>query len=190
MAPLAYLAAAVTVLVATFFGLRLVRREYLRYGKLSVPASALQVAVFALHGALTWVALTATSWPELPGNLAHKTVGIGIGTIGLGLVVAAFCTFGSMARVVGRRVDELRRTGIYRRSRNPQLVGYGLFLAAFVVLWPSWQTVAALVVYGGIARSMVLAEEDHLHRVHGDLYNEYCARVPRYIGRPRRRFPL
>ncbi len=32
--------------------------------------------------------------------------------------------------------------------------------------------------------TMVLTEEEHLTRVHGDAYRDYCRRVPRYLGKP------
>jgi protein-S-isoprenylcysteine O-methyltransferase Ste14 len=37
-----------------------------------------------------------------------------------------------------------------------------------------------------MAHLMVLAEEEHLRRVHGETYDEYCRRIPRHIGIPRR----
>jgi protein-S-isoprenylcysteine O-methyltransferase Ste14 len=33
---------------------------------------------------------------------------------------------------------------------------------------------------------MVLTEEEHLRNAHGEGYAQYCERVPRYLGFPRR----
>jgi len=178
---------ALIVLVVALAIFRVIRRDYARHGKLTFWTALLQPVVFALHAALVNLGLTNTYWPRLPSSGIHDVVGLGIGVVGLGILFAALGVFGSIGRVLGQRADVLKQLGIYRWSRNPQIVGYGLFLLAFVVLWPSWQMVVSLLVYMGIAHRMVLVEEEHLRRLHGEEYNKYCERRARYIGLPQSR---
>jgi protein-S-isoprenylcysteine O-methyltransferase Ste14 len=109
---------------------------------------------------------------------------LGVAT-GLGIVLAASVAFRSWGRVLGGRVDGLVEPGVYRWSRNPQLVGCGVFLLAFVVLWPSWYTAPAALVYVGVAHRMTRVEEEHLLRSYGEEYEQYRRKTPRYIGLPK-----
>ena len=54
------------------------------------------------------------------------------------------------------------------------------------VLWPSGYALGWAVLYGFLAHTMVLTEEEHLRAVYGEEYARYCARVPRYLGLRRR----
>jgi protein-S-isoprenylcysteine O-methyltransferase Ste14 len=79
--------------------------------------------------------------------------------------------------------DKLTTAGPYRWSRNPQYVGWLLFLLGFSLTdWSPW-CLAVLVVVGISLHLLILIEEEHLRRVFGDPYKEYCRRVSRYLGR-------
>ena len=90
-----------------------------------------------------------------------------------------------LRRAFGLEVNTLRRTGPYRLTRNPQLVGFGMVLVGALLLWPSWYTLGWLLLYPIVAHMMVLTEEEHLRDVFGEEYAAYCERVPRYLGFPR-----
>lgn len=84
--------------------------------------------------------------------------------------------------------DRLVTGGVYRLSRNPQLVG-GLLLLTGVSLLGGTAAGLGLTLGFGLLHHpyLVWAEEPHLRRVFGDPYRRYCAFVPRYLGvRPRR----
>ena len=104
----------------------------------------------------------------------------------MGVLFAGLGVFASLRRFLGFRSDELKQSGIYRWTRNPQLVGYGLFLLAFTLAWPSWYTLIATLAYLPIAHMMVRTEEAHLRRAFGQAYERYCQEVPRYLGLPKR----
>jgi protein-S-isoprenylcysteine O-methyltransferase Ste14 len=57
-----------------------------------------------------------------------------------------------------------------------------LVVIGVVVLWPSWYALGWVVLYGIVVHLMVLTEEEHLRAVHGEEYERYCSRVPRYLG--------
>lgn len=181
---LSYLALAIFVFLVSLVVFRVVALNYRRYGKLKPLATILQVAIFALHAALFHVGLTTTRWPRFPGSWLQVSIGTVAGVVGLALFFAGVGVFGSLARMVGRRVDVLKQSGVYRYSRNPQLVGYGVFILAFVIIWPSWRTSMATLLYAAIAHVMSSVEERHLRKQYGASYEAYCERTPRYVGIP------
>jgi protein-S-isoprenylcysteine O-methyltransferase Ste14 len=81
---------------------------------------------------------------------------------------------------------ELVVTGLYRYSRNP------MYVAVAVILW-GWAigfgsrglAIYALVVMVVFHLRVVLNEEPFLARTHGDAWQRYKARVPRWLGLPR-----
>ena len=105
--------------------------------------------------------------------------------VGLALTLIAMTRL-SWGTSIGQRVSGLRQTGFYRFTRNPQIVAYGLVVTGYALLWPSWPGLVWVAAYGFIAHLMVRTEEEHLQRVYGDEYADYCARTPRYIGLLRR----
>ena len=71
--------------------------------------------------------------------------------------------------------------GLYRFSRNPMYLGvYATLLAsAIYTLNPVVILLAAFVV--AIHHKIVLAEEEHMQKMFGQEYLDYCHRVRRYI---------
>jgi protein-S-isoprenylcysteine O-methyltransferase Ste14 len=94
----------------------------------------------------------------------------------LGMVILGFSiTF-------GQQTSGLAQTGLYRVSRNPQLVAAHAMVLGIVILWPSIYAAGWLVLCVVIGHLMVLTEEEHLLKQFGGIYTQYCQRVPRYIG--------
>jgi protein-S-isoprenylcysteine O-methyltransferase Ste14 len=122
---------------------------------------------------------------DTPANPIHKIIGSALVVAGMAVALVAMSGLG-MHTTVGQKVEVLRQAGLYRLSRNPQLDGGGLAVLGVSVLWPTWYALGWIVLYGVMAHLMVLAEEEHLRRVHGETYDEYCRRIHRYIGIPRR----
>jgi protein-S-isoprenylcysteine O-methyltransferase Ste14 len=100
--------------------------------------------------------------------------------LGLAVVIAGMTSIG--LRNTFGQPEGLKQTGVYGLTRNPQIVGYGLFAIGTAMLWPSWYALGWVVLYGAIAHMMVLTEEEHLRNVYGEEYVRYCERVPRYLG--------
>jgi len=160
-----------------------VRRDYLRRGSLSLFSTILEFLIFGAHANLPYLYLS-TPWPglpPLPDNILQLVSGLAVSALGL-LATLAIMTHLGFSTTLGDQPDQLRQTGPYRWSRNPQLLTYGVLLLGCVILYPSWQAVIWFTLYGAISHVMVLTEEEHLGNIFRDGYQNYCRQVPRYFG--------
>jgi protein-S-isoprenylcysteine O-methyltransferase Ste14 len=172
----------VSVLLLTAAGLVFgrVRRDYRTSGKLTPLSTGLEVLVFFLHG--------SASYAFLDSNLSHVNrasplffVSLLCMLTGLVLLAMAMGRLG-MGTSVGQQVSGLLQAGLYRYSRNPQIVAYGLVVIGYALLWPAWSGLVWVGLYLAIAHVMVRTEEEHLQRAYGEAYERYCAGTPRYLG--------
>jgi protein-S-isoprenylcysteine O-methyltransferase Ste14 len=76
---------------------------------------------------------------------------------------------------------DLVETGIYRFTRNPYFLSYLLMFAAYTVLLQNIILLVLTLIAFAANHAMVLKEEQHLTRQHGDAYRRYMERVRRYI---------
>ncbi len=162
----------------------LARRDYARRGRMSLPTLGLALVVFALHANLLYLFVPAR-WPALPEVPEAGVRGVLAGmllVLGLGIVLTSVTSLG-LGTTLGQE-EGLRTKGLYRLSRNPQALGYGLALAALVLAYPSPYGLAWLATYAVIAEWMIRTEEEHLARKYGDEYFRYARAVPRLLGRP------
>ena len=73
-------------------------------------------------------------------------------------------------------------TGLYRFSRNPMYVAVALMLAGWALAFASWPiAIYAGFVIGAFQLRVVYGEEPWLARTHGSAWDEYRARVPRWL---------
>jgi protein-S-isoprenylcysteine O-methyltransferase Ste14 len=84
-------------------------------------------------------------------------------------------------RAFGIHNEGLRKTGPYRMSRNPQILGGYLLVMGITLQWPSLYMVGWIFLYAIIMHWMVLTEEEHLRNVFGDEYDQYFQATPRYL---------
>lgn len=159
--------------------------EYQRDGKLSAIGAILHVAMYAAHGMLTGFLAWGWRWDAPPpGPLAWP--GYILMALGLLGTFAGMDFFRQFGRWVGSDLPGLRTEGLYRYSRNPQFVAYGLLLIGFAVAWPQPRVLIGLAAYVLLVFLVARIEEEHLEQVYGQEYRDYCARVPRFVGWPRR----
>ena len=88
--------------------------------------------------------------------------------------------------LMGEEPGKLVCSGLYQVSRNPMYVGVLLVVFGQAVLFAS----TPVALYGLAAwlflhATVVRVEEPHLRRKQGQSYEEYCRRVPRWLGLPR-----
>jgi protein-S-isoprenylcysteine O-methyltransferase Ste14 len=88
--------------------------------------------------------------------------------------------------LLGTEPQGLIHAGIYRVSRNPMYLGVTSLIFGQAILFKS----ALVAAYGVIVwlcfyGIVVFVEEPHLREQHGSSYQQFCQRVPRWIGWPR-----
>ena len=173
-----------TFLIAVLIFRVIVRKDYLNRGSLSALGVTLEFVLFALHANVIYLHLSVP-WPQLPPlpeNPFQLYLGGGTSALGLlaTLAIMAHLGFGT---TVGQQPREVRQSGPYRWTRNPQILSYGLMLLGLGIMYPSLQTAAWVLLYAAIAHLMVVTEEENLHNQFGFQYEEYCSQVPRYVFR-------
>lgn len=171
------------LLASAFFVFARVRSDYRTHGKLSRPVAILQTGYFCAYALCSYLFLDSRlSHVQTTGPLFFLALVLML----LGFLAVLFSMPFLGRRSFGQEIGCLRTDGLYRYSRNPQLAGGFLFIAGYTMLWPSWTGAAWASLWLVIAQLMVRTEEEHLRRVFGDAYREYCARTPRYLGWPKR----
>ncbi|PSH00504.1 MAG: hypothetical protein BRC30_03190 [Nanohaloarchaea archaeon SW_7_46_7] len=71
--------------------------------------------------------------------------------------------------------------GLYRYSRNPQVLGNLITLLGIAALLRSFQPVLLASITGLWLIMMVFSEELWLDQEYGDEYREYWRKVPRFL---------
>jgi len=176
-----YLLSAFLLLLAAWVAFRLFgRRDYRRQGRLMPFSLLLETLVFFLWGGFPYL-YGPSDWPAVHLGPILKAIGWTSLGVGLAVMFAAMAGLG-LRRTLGQGPNPLKQTGLYHLTRNPQIVGCGLYGIGFALLWPSWYALGWAALYAVIAHMMVLTEEEHLREVHGEAYARYCERVPRYLA--------
>ena len=158
------------------------RHDYERFDSLSRSSVVLGLLIFILHASSSYIYLDSRLSAI---DTSSPLFGVSLVLIGGGLVLLLT----SMGRLGGKKTIGQETTGlycahVYRHSRNPQVLFYGLAVVGYALLWPSWQGVIWVLLYAGLAHMMVRVEEDYLKRKYGKEYVEYCEYTPRYIDMP------
>jgi protein-S-isoprenylcysteine O-methyltransferase Ste14 len=160
----------------------IVRNDYLKKGKLSFVSYSLEFLIFALHANAMYLYIPVT-WPELP-RLPDPTV-LNILTrvflyAGLIIVFVAIAGLG-VGPTMGQDKRSLRKSGLYRFSRNPQVIGYGLILISFILCYPSLYAVGWFLLFVLMISLMIKTEEEFLMKTYGEEYQHYRREVRRIL---------
>lgn len=171
------------ILAGAFFVFGRVRSDYRARGKLSRSTAILQVGFLCAYA--------LSSYAFLDARLSRVNVASVSFALALTLMILALLTIVLSMPFLGKRsfgeeTGRLRTTGVYRYSRNPQLVGGFFFIIGYALLWPSWMGVLWVCLWPIIMHLMVRGEEEHLEMIFGDEYRKYCEQTPRYLGLPKR----
>ena len=78
-------------------------------------------------------------------------------------------------------LDEPITTGVYRYSRNPQMLGLYILFMGMILVIGSWINLIFLVISAICAHFSVLGEEKSLEQQYGDSYLEFKRKIPRYF---------
>jgi protein-S-isoprenylcysteine O-methyltransferase Ste14 len=174
--------AALLVLAFAFFVFWRARIDYRASGKLTLVSAVLQLMAFLVHGLASYSFLD-NGGVSAPAGGSLQALAYGVMVVGMAGTLAGMGQL-SLGDTVGKSVRGLKTKGMYRLSRNPQLIFYFLFLAGYVLLQPGWEGLVWLALYVVMAHVMVLTEEDHLRRAFGEEFKEYCRKTPRYFAVP------
>jgi protein-S-isoprenylcysteine O-methyltransferase Ste14 len=160
----------------------IVRNDYLKKLKLTPLSYFLELLVFAGHANLmyTYISVKWPNLPSLPDSLILGILFIIVFCLGLTILLIAWFRLGT-GTSFGIDKNKLNSGGIYRYSRNPQLIGYGVLLLSFIILSFSWYSIGWFIQYVLISYFMIKSEEEFLSLRYGEEYKRYCNSVPRII---------
>ena len=143
--------------------------------------------MWAFHHAPVILASVYGVWP-LPLNKIVALAG-GSLTVIAGVIILAvgMGAFGSYDRSVGKDTSELITGGIYRWSRNPQFIGWGLILLGISFAGRSGFALALTVLFMIVLHwYTVRLAEPYLERLHGETYLAYKQKAARWLGKPQK----
>lgn len=170
-------------LLFAWFSFRvIIKREYRHRRKLSPPYYLLETFVFACHVNLISMALEQP-WPNippLPDGRIISIVGWTVFSVGTIILLVSWFRLGTKPSF-GLDEGKLQTGGLYRYSRNPQMVGYSLMLIAIVIAYFSWMIIVWFGLYLFTMAFMIQSEEEFLSRLYGEDYKNYTNKVPRIL---------
>ena len=142
------------------------------------------------------VAVAVPSWIAPERHVRGGAWSFGWLLIGLGAVLYLHCLRRFLAAggtpaifftrplraFLGEEPASLVRSGLYGRSRNPMYLGVVLAVAGQAIVFAS----GAIAGYAGLLTLffhaiVTLVEEPHLRAEHGEGYEDYARRVPRWL---------
>jgi protein-S-isoprenylcysteine O-methyltransferase Ste14 len=161
-----------------------VRRDYQEGEELSALSVALVWSLYLFHFAIELVAALNRHLPiEFAGRI-FIVAGILMIAVGTAIYAIGILHLRSIRRMSGVDTSELITGGIYSWSRNPQNVGWILFLFGVAFVARSGLALLLAVFFTLVFVAYVPMEERHLESIYGERYREYKKNSHRYIGLP------
>lgn len=161
------------------------RRDWSRDGRLGPLTAVLIYPAYLLHLAALAVAAWTGLWALPAPTGPALAVGAILAATGAVLLVAGLVRFASVGQVSGTTRGQLVTGGIYRYSRNPQYVGWGLVVTGLAVASRSGAALTAAAAYWALMAGYLPLEEGVLAAQFGDAYRDYRRRTHRWFGPPR-----
>jgi protein-S-isoprenylcysteine O-methyltransferase Ste14 len=163
--------------------------------------AAPRAVVTAIGGALTLHAVFTVGIPYGLFRLTAAIRGVRFGgpatqSPGALLIVLGAVLYGlALWQLIGRRTSALPglaptvlvTDGLFGFTRNPLLAGVLMILAGEALLFRSLALAGYALAYFALLEVLVKREEMELAKKFGPAWTEYCARVPRWLPRLRRR---
>ena len=135
---------------------------------------------------LPLIALTFVFFKPLAPGSTWTYAGLAVAFLGEGIRIASvgFAGSGTSGRESFLKADSLNTTGLYSLARNPLYWGNLLIFAGLLIVFANHWSLALFVLFLFLQyHFIVLAEESYLREQHGRTYEEYCARVRRWLPR-------
>jgi protein-S-isoprenylcysteine O-methyltransferase Ste14 len=149
-----------------------------RHLRLALALGAAVVLVYSFLPGL-YPYLLPARWLQHP---ALAVTGVGLMLASLVWVLVAQAQMGNAWRIGidSTHATELVQGGLFQRSRNPIFLGMRVTLLGLFLALPNAPTLLILVLGDALMQIQVRLEEDHLGRLHGERYRDYCRRVRRW----------
>jgi protein-S-isoprenylcysteine O-methyltransferase Ste14 len=150
------------------------------------PINPLLFYAGKISGYITWIVFTYNLIRNDFSNhlifTYNEIVAFSLFVLGLIFSVISILNIGSSIRLgLPNKDTELKSNGIYRISRNPMYVGFGLFTISSMLYTLNYIIIAlglfSLVVY----HLIIISEEKFLLSRFGDDYETYRKKVKRYL---------
>lgn len=160
----------------------LAARSFRRKGRLSPLLAFWSGAAMHGHALMTFAIAWFDKGSLFSPNVLSVVFGLSVLLLGAFIIYLGRRAYGDQARVYGLKEDALITQGIYRMSRNPQYLGYGLMFIGAAIATGSmlcfiFIALFCLAIHVGITR----IEEPHLMRIFGADYAEYKQISGRYF---------
>lgn len=142
------------------------------------------IAFLALPGMVAFAIPAAWLWNTTHLKLAQPIglVPLAVGGMALVWCVRDFYVCGKGTLAPWAPPEKLVVVGLYRYSRNPMYVAIALVLLGWAVSFGSMSLlVYALIVVVAFHLRVVFGEEPWLARAHGNEWEQYTSRVPRWF---------
>jgi protein-S-isoprenylcysteine O-methyltransferase Ste14/pimeloyl-ACP methyl ester carboxylesterase len=147
------------------------------------------LAFLALPGLVAFVVPLLIAWPRVREG-SFNALALIVLVPGIALLlwcVRDFFVAGKGTLAPWDPPRTLVSSGPYRFSRNPMYVGVSLILWGWAIAFGSWALVFyALIVMVAFHVRVLVNEEPYLARTHGRRWDDYRARVPRWMFHSRR----
>lgn len=155
--------------------------------QLSPVTAAVVWAGYAIHAAALVLAARRPARAFPVGRRTASGAGVSLAVVGAAMCAAGAMRFRSFEQLSALESGRLVTGGIYRYSRNPQNVGWGLILTGVALAGRSAAALAVVAPFWPLFHHyLVLEEEPYLERTFGDEYESYRSKTPRYLGMPGR----
>ena len=142
-------------------------------------------ALYTVHSVLSFWAAWDSIW-LLPLNKGVcLTAGLVIAILGFFLFSCGIIQFRSIRRMSGTKTDKLITAGVYRWSRNPQNVGWGILLVGAAMIGRSGLTLLLAAIFWIAFRAYLVLEEKNLGKIFQKEWKEYVDCTARFIGPPK-----
>jgi protein-S-isoprenylcysteine O-methyltransferase Ste14 len=154
------------------------------------PLSLFVISVLAGDGGLPyqfdnlWYFFTQ---PRIPGDVAFTNMPLAFFAeyaVARGITLLSILPIIYGWFTLKRNLDKgLVRIGPYVYSRNPQYIGFILFIVGMVLYWPTLITIPMGCVLSVAYIKLALKEENELKQRFKGTYQAYFQEVPRFVGK-------
>jgi protein-S-isoprenylcysteine O-methyltransferase Ste14 len=120
---------------------------------------------------------------KILSNFTTMTLGIVLLIVNLVISLFSMINLKDSWRVgtVEDQKTELVSSGIYKLTRNPYFLSHLIMFAAYTIILQNVILLVLSIIGFFFIHKMVLKEETHLYSIHGNAYEQYKKKVPRYI---------